>query len=89
MRIVLAIALISITAPAMADHTAQRPIEECVVLHQVGMVHNATPADIAHGMTVSCNQTDDDAVRYYFRKLREQEEQFCPRCCCGLGWEKQ
>jgi hypothetical protein len=76
-------------APAMADHTTQRPIQECVVIHQVGMVHNATPADLAQGMTVPCNLNDDDAVRYYFRKLHEREDEFCPRCCCGPGWEKR
>jgi hypothetical protein len=86
---ILAIALISIAAPAMADHTTQRPIEECVVIHQVGMVHNATPAEVAHGIEVPCNFTDDDAVRFYFRKLREPEEEFCPHCCCRAGWEKR
>jgi len=86
---ILAIALILTAAPAMADRTTQRPIEECVVIHQVGMVHNATPADLAQGMTVPCNLTDDNAVRYYFRKLHEREEEFCQRCCCAVGWEER
>ena len=86
---ILALALISIAAPAMADHTTQRPIEECVVIHQVGVVRNATPAEVASGIEVSCSLNDDDAVRYYFRKLHEREEEFCPRCCCTAGWEKR
>jgi hypothetical protein len=84
-----AVLFVLLAAPAMADHTAQRPIEECVVIHQVGMVRNPTPAELAQGITVPCNLTDDDAVRWYFRKLHEREDEFCPRCCCNSGWEKK
>ena len=86
---ILALGLISIAAPAMADRTTQRPIQECVVIHQVGMVRNATPAEMAGGIEVPCYLNDDDAVRYYFRKLHEREEEFCQRCCCAVGWEKR
>ena len=86
---ILAAALISLAAPAMADYTTQRSIQECVVIHQVGMVRNATPAEVARGIEVPCYLNDDDAVRYYFRKLHEREEEFCQRCCCAVGWEKR
>ena len=86
---ILALALILIAAPAMADHPTQRSIQECVVIHQVGMVRNATPAEVAQGIEVPCSFNDDDAVRYYFRKLHEREEEFCPNCCCRAGWEKR
>jgi hypothetical protein len=86
---IFALGLILITAPAMADYTTQRPIEECVVIHQVGMVRNATPAELVRGIEVPCYLNDDDAVRYYFRKLHEREEEFCQRCCCAVGWEKR
>jgi hypothetical protein len=63
--------------------------QQCVVIHQVGMRRNATPAEVAQGIEVPCYLNDDDAVRWYFRKLREREEEFCPRCCCDAGWEKR
>jgi hypothetical protein len=86
---IIAIPLILIAAPAMADHTTQRPIEECVVIHQVGPIWNATPAEVAEGISFPCNLDYNDALRYYFSKLNEREEEFCPRCCCNSGWEKQ
>lgn len=86
---ILAIALILIASPAMADRTTQRPIQECVVIRQVGMVRNATQAEIARGIEVPCYLNDDAAVRYYFRKLHEREEEFCQRCCCAVGWEER
>lgn len=67
------LALISIATPAMADQT-------CVVIHQVGMIRNATSAEIAQGIEVPCYLTDDDAVRWYFRKLHAREDEFCLRC---------
>jgi hypothetical protein len=78
---ILALALISIATPAAA--------EQCVVIHQEGMVRNATPAELDRGIEVPCYLTDDDAVRWYFRKLHEREDEFCPRCCCNSGWEKK
>ena len=63
---ILALALISIATPAAA--------EQCVVIHQEGMVRNATPAELRsrEHRRVPCYLTDDDAVRWYFRKLHER-----------------
>jgi hypothetical protein len=86
---IIAIALISIAAPAMADRTTQRPIEECVVIRQEGPIWNATPEQVARGVSFPCEHGYNQALRDYTTEIRRQEDEFCPRCCCNSGWEKR
>jgi hypothetical protein len=80
MRIILAIALISTAAPATADHTTQRPIEECVVIRQEGPIWNATPEQVARGISFPCEHDYNQALRDYLIEVRRQQNDQCPRC---------
>jgi hypothetical protein len=86
---ILAIALILIAAPTMADRTTQRPIQECVVIHQEGPIWNATPEEVSRGVSFPCDLNYNDALRYYTREINRREVEECPRCCCAAGWEKR
>ena len=89
MKLFAILVLILIAAPAMADHTTQRPIHECVVIRQQGPIWNATPEEVARGIIFPCGLDYNDALRYYNIEVRKREEQVCPRCCCSTGWEKK
>jgi hypothetical protein len=79
-RIALAIAFISIASPAMSDHTTRRPIKECVVIRQEGPIWNATPEQVARGVSFPCEHDYNQALRDYLSEVRRQQDDQCLRC---------
>lgn len=50
---------------ALTKNQPAEPKPVCVIIHQTGVVRNATPDEAARGMIVDCELTDINALNFY------------------------